>query len=130
LGSCLARRRVPAVAAAQASELELTEESLRAGKPHWDAGIASLAQLWDIPVGASPPGADDAATTEVRTDLNKLLAILEPPQGDIIRALKVEGVSVAELAKKYSFTESKVKIIVHRGLHKLNALVTAGEISP
>ena len=74
-------------------------------------------------------GGDEAQATEIRTDLNKLLSTLQPPQGDIIRALKVEGASVAELAKKYGFTESKVKVMVHRGLQKLNALVTAGEVS-
>lgn len=80
----------------------------------------------DDPIYEETTGSDtDAQATETRTDLNALLARLEPPQGDIIHALKIEGISVADLAKKYGFTESKIKIVVHRGLQKLNALVMA-----
>ena len=67
--------------------------------------------------------ADSVAETEVRTDLNNLLDRLEPPQGEMIRALKVEGASVADLAQTYGYSESNVKVIIHRGLKKLNALV-------
>ena len=81
----------------------------------------------DDPVYEETTGSDnDVQATETRTDLNALLARLEPPQGDIIRALKVDGASVADLAKQYGFTESKVKVMVHRGLQKLSAYVTAG----
>ena len=69
----------------------------------------------------------DIRETEIHCDLNKLLESLEPPQGDIIRALKIEGISVAILAQQYGFSESKIKVMVHRGLHKLNILVTSAD---
>jgi DNA-directed RNA polymerase specialized sigma24 family protein len=37
--------------------------------------------------------------------------------------LKVEGISVAELARRFKLSESNIKIIVHRGLAKLSRLV-------
>ncbi|MGN6110148.1 MAG: hypothetical protein ACTHU0_33895, partial [Kofleriaceae bacterium] len=53
-----------AVVAVEAPTRDLAEsfvELLRTGAPRWDAGVAALAQLWDVPAGASPPGPDDAA---------------------------------------------------------------------
>lgn len=58
-------------------------------------------------------------------DLDKLLARLKPPAGEIIRALKVEGVSVRELAAAHKLSEANIKVIVHRGLRKLSRLVRA-----
>jgi RNA polymerase sigma-70 factor (ECF subfamily) len=62
-------------------------------------------------------------TTAAR-DLDILLKRLKPPAGDIIYMLKVEGASVAELAKKFKLRESNIKVIVHRGLAKLSRMVS------
>lgn len=59
----------------------------------------------------------------VRRDLQQLLSQLKPPTGEIIHALKVEGMTVQELAVRYKMTESNIKVIVHRGLQKLSALI-------
>ena len=71
----------------------------------------------------------DADALETQHDLTNLLARLDPPQGDIIRALKVEGASIADLATQYGYSESKIKIIIHRGLKKLNQFVVGEELS-
>lgn len=60
-------------------------------------------------------------------DLDTLLSQLKPPAGDLIYGLKVEGASIAELAETHNISESNVKILIHRGLKKLSALVTEGE---
>lgn len=65
---------------------------------------------------------EDETSNQDRTasrDLNKLLGLLKPPAGDIIRALKVEGASVRDLAATYKVSEANIKVIVHRGLQKL-----------
>ena len=59
----------------------------------------------------------------IRRDLQQLLAQLKPPAGEIIHALKVEGMTVQELATRYNLTENNIKVIVHRGLQKLSALI-------
>ncbi len=72
------------------------------------------------------PEPEDAASHQDMTasrDLNKLLAQLKPPAGEIIHALKVEGVSVRELAETHKTSEANIKVIVHRGLQKLSKLV-------
>ena len=56
----------------------------------------------------------------IARDLDILLKTLKPPAGDIVYALKVEGASVAEVAKRFSLSESNVKVIVHRALEKLS----------
>jgi RNA polymerase sigma-70 factor (ECF subfamily) len=59
-----------------------------------------------------------------RRDLAQLLARLKPPAGEIIHALKVEGVSIRDLAEKFATSESNIKVIVHRGLRRLARLLT------
>lgn len=74
------------------------------------------------------PEPEDAASHQDITaarDLNKLLAQLKPPTGEIIHALKVEGVTIKELAETHKTSESNIKVIVHRGLQKLSQLVRA-----
>jgi RNA polymerase sigma-70 factor (ECF subfamily) len=66
---------------------------------------------------------DFEATQSARYDLQKLLSQLKPPVGEIIHALKIEGVTIHELATRYKMTESNIKVIVHRGLQKLSALI-------
>jgi RNA polymerase sigma-70 factor (ECF subfamily) len=69
---------------------------------------------------------EDASSKQDATtarDLDVLLKRLKPPAGDIIYMLKVEGMSVAELARKFKLSESNIKTIVHRGLAKLSRLV-------
>jgi RNA polymerase sigma-70 factor (ECF subfamily) len=63
----------------------------------------------------------------IALDLEKLLRQLKPPAGELIYALKVEGVSVRELATAHKLSETNVKVIVHRGLQRLSQLVRAGE---
>lgn len=65
----------------------------------------------------------------VRHDLQNLLGRLKPPAGEIIYGLKVEGMSVQDLAAKHGMTESNIKVTVHRGLQKLSALIAEGEDS-
>lgn len=69
---------------------------------------------------------DPMASSEVRTihrDLDLLLSQLKPPAGDLIYALKVEGASIKDLAQTFKLSESNVKVLIHRGLQKLSALV-------
>ena len=69
----------------------------------------------------------DSDALDTHHDLSNLLGRLDPPQGDIIRALKIEGASIAELSKQYGFSESKIKIIIHRGIKTLNQYVLRQE---
>jgi RNA polymerase sigma-70 factor (ECF subfamily) len=61
----------------------------------------------------------DSEAALARRDLTQLLGRLKPPAGDIILALKVDGVSVKTLAERFATSESNIKIIVHRGLARL-----------
>jgi RNA polymerase sigma-70 factor (ECF subfamily) len=67
-------------------------------------------------------GSGEAAMA--RRDLAQLLARLKPPAGEIIHALKVDGVSIKDLAEKFATSESNIKVIVHRGLRRLARLLT------
>jgi RNA polymerase sigma-70 factor (ECF subfamily) len=63
--------------------------------------------------------ADFAAASGARLDLNRMLGTLSEKQASVIRATKLDGLSVAEAAAREQISESDVKISVHRGLRAL-----------
>lgn len=67
---------------------------------------------------------EPAATA--RLDVEDLLAILPPKQASMIRATRLDGLSVAEAAEAGGIGESDVKVSVHRGLKALMARIQGG----
>jgi len=61
----------------------------------------------------------DVEAGTARADLDRLLADLPPRQQAVIRATKLEGLSVAEAAARAGMTPGAVKVNVHRGLGAL-----------
>jgi RNA polymerase sigma-70 factor (ECF subfamily) len=64
-------------------------------------------------------GNDDHAGAESALDLAKLLDQLPEKMQHAIRCMKIEGLSVAETARRCGMSESAVKVNVHRGLKAL-----------
>jgi RNA polymerase sigma-70 factor (ECF subfamily) len=69
-------------------------------------------------------GFEDA--TSARMDVDDLLEILPPKQARMIRATRLDGLSVAEAAAADGIGESDVKVSVHRGLKTLIARIQGG----
>jgi len=68
-----------------------------------------------------PAAADDAEARDARRDVAALLAGLPDKQRLPIECMKIEGLSVAETARRTGLSESAVKVGVHRGLKALAA---------
>jgi RNA polymerase sigma-70 factor (ECF subfamily) len=66
-------------------------------------------------------GATDDAAHEARRDVARLLEDLPDRQKLPILYVKIEGLSVAEAARRTGMSESAVKVGVHRGLKALAA---------
>jgi RNA polymerase sigma-70 factor (ECF subfamily) len=58
-----------------------------------------------------------------RLGCERLLALLPAGQAAAIRAVKIDGLSVAEAAARLGQSESLLKVNVHRGLKRLAAVV-------
>ncbi|WP_404478712.1 sigma-70 family RNA polymerase sigma factor [Novosphingobium sp. BL-52-GroH] len=69
---------------------------------------------------------DFEAEAIARLDIDELLTDLPPKQARMIRATRIEGLSVAEAAEAGQLSESDVKVSVHRGLKALIARVQGG----
>lgn len=69
---------------------------------------------------------DFEPATQARLDIEELLAILPAKQARMIRATRLEGLSVAEAAEAGGIGESDVKVSVHRGLKALMARIQGG----
>lgn len=68
--------------------------------------------------------ADDRSETAEavdRRDLETTLGVLPKRTGDMIRQVKVEGRSIAEVSAATGMSESAVKVSIHRGLKVLMA---------
>lgn len=64
---------------------------------------------------------DDATDAIDRLDVDAVLETIPPRTGDLIRQVKVEGASIAEVAAASGMSESAVKVSIHRGLKTLAA---------
>ena len=62
----------------------------------------------------------DVEAGAARGDLDRLLAHLPARQQAVIRAVKIEGLSVVEAAARAGMTPGAVKVSVHRGLGALS----------
>ena len=59
---------------------------------------------------------DDQAEVESSLDLQKLMSSLPLNMRTAIKAVKLDGLSVSEVAVQTGMSESNVKVSVHRGL--------------
>lgn len=68
----------------------------------------------------------DVESGAAKADLDRLLGALPQRQQDLIRAMKIEGLSVAEAAERSGMSPSAVKVSVHRGLGALTRRLRGG----
>ncbi len=66
---------------------------------------------------------DDRAQVESNLDLEKLLEGVSPKTRQLIRDVKLDGLSTREAAARSGMSESAVKVAVHRGLKALSLLI-------
>jgi RNA polymerase sigma-70 factor (ECF subfamily) len=66
---------------------------------------------------------DDHAGAESAYDLHRLLSGLPEKMRQAIECVKLDGLSVAEAARRCRMSESAVKVNVHRGLRALAASI-------
>ena len=62
-------------------------------------------------------------SAQTQGDLGRLLAELPGKMRLAVQAVKIDGLSVVEAARKYDMSESAVKVNVHRGLKALTAAI-------
>jgi RNA polymerase sigma-70 factor, ECF subfamily len=83
------------------------------------------ASFADVPVEDAEDilARDDHVAAESAYDLNRLLARIPEKMRRAIQCVKLDGLSVAEAARRCGVSESAIKVNVHRGLKALAALV-------
>lgn len=63
---------------------------------------------------------EDHGASDTALDLDRALATLPPPMRALVEAVKLEGLSVAEVAARTQMSESAVKVAIHRALKRLS----------
>jgi len=59
---------------------------------------------------------DEAEAANAKRDIEKLLAMLPEKQANLLRKIKLEGLSVEQVAVRMGMSQSAVKVGVHRAL--------------
>ena len=83
------------------------------------------ASFADVPIDQADEitASDDNVSAESSFDVRRLLQRLPEKVQCAIEAVKIDGLSVAEAAKRCGISESGVKVNIHRGLKTLAALI-------
>jgi RNA polymerase sigma-70 factor (ECF subfamily) len=68
-------------------------------------------------------GHDETAEAVARRDVNKLLDRLPAAKRQLVRDIKLDGASVADVAARTGMSESAVKVSVHRAIKSLGEQV-------
>lgn len=63
--------------------------------------------------------ADEAEALAARRDVEKLLSRLPEAKQQLVRAVKLEGASIADVAARTGLSETAVKVSVHRAVKSL-----------
>ncbi len=73
------------------------------------------------------PADDHTEKMQTARSLEVLLSRLKPPQAEVIRLVKLQGLSIEEAATRTGQTIALVKVNIHRGIAKLSALAQGAD---
>jgi RNA polymerase sigma-70 factor (ECF subfamily) len=66
---------------------------------------------------------EDVESVSAKRDVERLLAKLPESKRELLRSVKIDGLSTAEAAERTGLSESGVKVGVHRALKALSAMI-------
>jgi RNA polymerase sigma-70 factor (ECF subfamily) len=92
----------------------------------WIDTIRTLQSTKWVPLDNDLAVPVDEATITSAWSLEKLLATLKPAQAEVIRLVRLEGLSVEEASQATGQSVSLVKVNIHRGLGRLIAFLKDG----
>jgi RNA polymerase sigma-70 factor (ECF subfamily) len=93
----------------------------------WIDHLRRVYRAGEVELGDDVTARDEEGAIVARMSLERLLAQLSPAQAQAIELVKIEGLSVAEAARRCGQSEPLIKVNIHRGLKKLAALVESAQ---
>lgn len=84
---------------------------------------AKLRRSLPIESAESVLAEEESESAGARRDVERLLAALPQKRSDLVRQVKLEGLSTAEAAARGGISESAVKVGVHRAMKALSAMI-------
>ena len=75
----------------------------------------------ELPDSLSSPDHESAVTSAIA--LRGLMAVLKPAQADVIRLVKLDGLSIEEASARTGQSPALVKVNIHRGLGRLAKII-------
>jgi RNA polymerase sigma-70 factor (ECF subfamily) len=98
-------------------------DALRRGRAHLRAPAEDADALF-----AAPEARGGAEAAMAARDLDRVMADLPARTRELIRDVKLQGLSTREAAAKHGMTETAVKVAVHRGLKSLGGKYGGGAV--
>lgn len=84
---------------------------------------AGVRRTLPLEEAASVVAGEESEAVGAKRDVERLLSALPPARRDLVRQVKIEGLSTAEAAARTGLSESAVKVGVHRALKALSAMI-------
>ncbi|WP_310888978.1 sigma-70 family RNA polymerase sigma factor [Gluconacetobacter dulcium] len=92
----------------------------------WIDRLRATSRVDDAPLDDDLPVQDHEEQVTTAYALERLLGQLKPAQAETIRLVKLRGLSIEEAARRTGQSATLVKVNIHRGLNRMNALVMRG----
>lgn len=92
----------------------------------WIDRLRAASRADDTPLDDDLPVQDHEEQVTTAHALERLLGQLKPAQAETIRLVKLRGLSIEEAARQTGQSATLVKVNIHRGLNRMNALVMRG----
>lgn len=91
----------------------------------WIDSLRDASRFAALPLDEDVPVKDGENATISAISVKDLLGRLKPAQAEVIRLVKLQGVSIEEASGATGQSEVLVRVNIHRGLKKLAALATS-----
>jgi RNA polymerase sigma factor (sigma-70 family) len=96
----------------------------------WIDNLREASRFATLPLNEDVSVKDSENVAISAISVNDLLNRLKPAQAEVIRLVKLQGVSIKEASGATGQSEALVKVNIHRGLKKLAALATSAPWTP
>ena len=87
-------------------------------------------QAIDVELDENMAEQDPAGDPTAGRDVETLLKTIPTAQADVIRLVKLQDVSIEDAARQTGHSPSSVKVMIHRGMKKLMAMVKGQNDAP
>ena len=94
----------------------------------WIDKIRTNVKRIDVELDDNMANPNDSQIMCAKHDVATLLKLIPSAQAEIIKMVKIQELSIEEVSQKTGYSQSYIKVAVHRGMKKLQAKAVEGAV--